>query len=99
MAKHAVAIGDYLEDAENFSNGLLVFKPQFSRRLSRVFFSASSRLSRNFRGQLAGLAQIAAARRLSQPLMGLFSDISFVYSDKNCLLSSMLGAYARSERN
>jgi len=38
----------------------LVFKPEFSRRLSRIFFSASSRLSWNFRGRLAGLAQIAA---------------------------------------
>src|SRR6218665_202808 len=71
MAKHAVAIGDYLEDAENFSNGLLVFKPQFSRRLSRIFFSASSRLSRNFRGRLTGLAQFAAGGRLSRRLRGL----------------------------
>src|SRR6218665_1822656 len=31
----------------------LVFKPQFSRRLSRIFFSASSGLSRNFRGRLS----------------------------------------------
>src|SRR6218665_2476850 len=49
----------------------LVFKPEFSRRLSRIFFSASSRLSRNFRGRLAGLAQIAAAGRLSRRLRGL----------------------------
>jgi len=49
----------------------LVFKPQFSRRFSRVFFSASSRLSRNFRGRLAGLAQIAATGRLSRRLRGL----------------------------
>src|SRR6218665_2101331 len=49
----------------------LVFKPQFSRRLSRIFFSASSRLSRNFRGRLVGLAQIAAGGRLSRRLRGL----------------------------
>src|SRR6218665_1808849 len=49
----------------------LAFKPEFSRRLSRIFFSASSRLSRNFRGRLAGLAQIAAAGRLSRRLRGL----------------------------
>src|SRR6218665_1408526 len=47
---------------------ILAFKPEFSRRLSRIFFSASSRLSRNFRGRLAGLAQIAAAGRLSRRL-------------------------------
>src|SRR6218665_2216620 len=49
----------------------LAFKPEFSRRLSRIFFSASSRLSRNFCGRLAGLAQIAAAGRLSRRLRGL----------------------------
>src|SRR6218665_3412076 len=49
----------------------LALKPEFSRRLSRIFFSASSRLSRNFRGRLAGLAQIAAAGRLSRRLRGL----------------------------
>src|SRR6218665_3387772 len=49
----------------------LAFKPEFSRRLSRIFFSASSRLSRNFHGRLAGLAQIAAAGRLSRRLRGL----------------------------
>src|SRR6218665_2360390 len=49
----------------------LVFKTEFSRRLSRIFFSASSRLSRNFRGRLVGLAQIAAAGRLSRRLRGL----------------------------
>src|SRR6218665_2589292 len=49
----------------------LVLKPQFSRRLSRIFFSTSSRLSRNFRGRLAGLAQIAAGGRLSRRLRGL----------------------------
>src|SRR6218665_1563481 len=31
----------------------LAFKPEFSRRLSRIFFRASSRLSRNFRGRLS----------------------------------------------
>src|SRR6218665_8470 len=49
----------------------LVFKPQLYRRLSRIFFSASSRLSRYFRGRLAGLAKIAAGGRLSQRLRGL----------------------------
>src|SRR6218665_2081703 len=48
-----------------------VFKPQFSRRLSRIFFSASPRPSRNFRGRLAGLAQIGAGGRLSRRLRGL----------------------------
>ena len=51
----------------------LALKPEFSRRLSRIFFSASSRLSRNFRGRLAGLAEIAAAGRLSRRLRGLES--------------------------
>src|SRR6218665_3341608 len=50
----------------------LVFKPQFSRRLSRIFFSVSLRLSRNFHGRLAGLSQIAAGGRLSRWLRGLF---------------------------
>src|SRR6218665_2293953 len=49
----------------------LVFRPEFSRRLSRIFFSASSLLSRNFRGRLVGLAQIAAAGRLSRRIRGL----------------------------
>src|SRR6218665_945812 len=49
----------------------LMFKPKFSRRLSRIFFSASSRLSRNFRGRLAGLAQIAAGGWLRLRLWGL----------------------------
>src|SRR6218665_2435655 len=48
-----------------------VIKPHFSWRLSRLFFSASSRLSRIFRGRLAGLAQIAAGGRLSRRLRGL----------------------------
>src|SRR6218665_3375416 len=43
-----------------------VIKPQFSRRLSRIFFSAGSQLSRIFRGRLAGLAQIAASGRLDR---------------------------------
>jgi len=51
----------------NFS----VIKPHFPRRLSRLFFSAGSRLSRIFRGQLAGLAQITAGGRLSRRLGGL----------------------------
>src|SRR6218665_6602 len=51
----------------------LVFKQEFSRRLSRIFFSASSRLSRNFRGRLAGLVQIATDGRLSRRLRGLRS--------------------------
>src|SRR6218665_2279872 len=56
----------------------LVFKPQFSRRFSRVFFSASSRLSRNFRGRLAGLAQIAVAGRISRRLRGLLIVEKFI---------------------
>ena len=48
-----------------------MFKPEFSRRLSRIFFSASSRLSRNFCGRLTDLAQIAAGGRLSRRLRGL----------------------------
>src|SRR6218665_1450029 len=59
----------------------LAFKPEFSRRLSRIFFSASSRLSRNFRDRLAGLAQIAAAGRLSRRLRGLPSVFMFSYPD------------------
>src|SRR6218665_3541325 len=69
MTKQAVAIN--LRTLKTLVIDFLVFKPQFSRRLSRVFFSASSRLSRNFRGRLAGLAQIAAAGRLSRRLRGL----------------------------
>src|SRR6218665_580403 len=53
----------------------LVFKPEFSQRLSRIFFSASSWLSRNFRGRLAGLAQIAAGGRLSRRLRGLRAHV------------------------
>ena len=37
-----------------------VIKLRFSRWLSRLFFSTGSRLSRIFRGRLAGLAQIVA---------------------------------------
>src|SRR6218665_3908254 len=44
MAKQAGAINLY---AENSSNGFLVFKPEFSRRLSRVFSRPASRLSTN----------------------------------------------------
>src|SRR6218665_3667071 len=57
---------------------VLVFKPQFSQRLSRIFFSASLRLSRNFRGRLAGLAQIAAGGRLSRRLRGLYAQSHMV---------------------
>jgi len=46
-------------------------KPHFSRRLSRLFYSAGSRLSRIFHGRLAGLAQIAAGSWLSRRLGGL----------------------------
>src|SRR6218665_2587598 len=69
MSKQAVAIN--LRMLKTLVIDFLVFKPQFLRRLSRVFFSASSRLSRNFRGRLAGLEQIAAAGRLSRRLRGL----------------------------
>src|SRR6218665_1331077 len=69
MAKQAVAID--LRTLKTLVMDFLVFKPKFSRRLSRIFFSASSRLSRNFRGRLAGLAQIAAGGWLSQRLRGL----------------------------
>src|SRR6218665_2402446 len=55
----------------------LAFKPEFSRRLSRIFFSASSRLSRNFRGRLAGLEKMAAAGRLSRRLRGLLQAPSY----------------------
>src|SRR6218665_2474256 len=68
---------DQLENAENSSNEFLAFKPEFSRRLSRIFFSASSRLSRNFRGRLAGLAQIAAGGRLSRRLRELLKTHLF----------------------
>src|SRR6218665_284997 len=60
---------DQLEDAKNSSNGFLVFKPEFSRRLSRIFFSAGSRLSRNFRGRLS-----TNRGRLSRRLRGLVSS-------------------------
>src|SRR6218665_4139 len=73
MAKQAVAIN--LRMLKPIVINFLVFKPQFSRPLSRVFFSASSRLSLNFRGRLAGLAQIAAAGRLSRRLRGLASSL------------------------
>src|SRR6218665_1884032 len=73
MAKQAVAIN--LRMLKTLVIDFLVFKPQFSRRLSRVYFSASSRLSRNFRGRLAGLAQIAAAGRLSRRLRGLCASV------------------------
>ena|SRR6218665_78279 len=62
MAKQAVV--NNLRMLKTLVIDFLVFKLQFSRRLSRVFFSASLQLSRNFRGWLAGLAQIAAAGRL-----------------------------------
>src|SRR6218665_472383 len=55
----------------------LVFKPEFSRRLNRIFFSTSSRLSRNFHGRLAGLAQIAAGGRLSRRLRRLHTGSKF----------------------
>src|SRR6218665_2750425 len=71
MAKQAVAIN--LRMLKPIVINFLVFKPQYSRRLSRIFFSASSRLSLNFRGRLAGLAQIAAGGRLSRRLRGLLS--------------------------
>ena len=54
--------------ANNCNNGFSVIKPHFSRRISRLLFSAGSRLSRNFRGRLAGLAQIAAGGRISRRL-------------------------------
>src|SRR6218665_2840901 len=64
----------------------LAFKPEFSRRLSRIFFSASSRLSRNFHGRLAGLAQIAAAGRLSRRLKGLkIGNLCSCFSRLQCL--------------
>ena len=50
-----------------------MIKPHFYRRLSQLFLSAGSRLSRIFRGRLAGLAQIAAGGRLSRRLGGLYT--------------------------
>src|SRR6218665_3295607 len=69
LAKQAVAIN--LRMLKTIVIDFLVFKPQLYRRLSRMFFSASSRLSRNFRGRLAGSAQIAAAGRISRRLREL----------------------------
>src|SRR6218665_214995 len=54
-----------------------VIKPHFSRRLSRLFFSAVSRLSRIFRGRLAGVAEIAAGGRLSRRPGGLATGVNF----------------------
>src|SRR6218665_1383521 len=68
MAKQAVAID--LRTLKTLVMDFLVFKPKFSRRLSRIFFSDSSRLSRNFRGWQAGLPQIAAGGRISRRLRG-----------------------------
>src|SRR6218665_1662827 len=69
----------------------LAFKPEFSRRLSRLFFSASSRLSRNFRGRLAGLAQIAAAGRLSRRLRALYIYIYILVCPRKFFGGSCLG--------
>src|SRR6218665_3943404 len=80
MAKQAVAIK--LRMLKTLVMDFLVFKPQFSRRLSRIFFSASSWLSRNFRGRLAGLAQIAAGGRLSRPLRGLVGEKCLLLSTR-----------------
>src|SRR6218665_3389199 len=82
----------------------LVFKPLFSRRLSRIFFSASSRLSRNFRGRLAGSAQIAAGGRLSRRLRGLTDTVPEFHAEAprtgNCELRtcprSLRGGYSES---
>src|SRR6218665_3580834 len=73
MTKQAVTIN--LRMLKTSVIDFLVFKPQVSLRLSRVFFSASSRLSRNFRSRLAGLAQIASADRLSRRLRRLTSSM------------------------
>src|SRR6218665_3544568 len=54
-----------------------VIKPHFSRRLSRLFFSASSRLSHIFHDRPAGLAQISADGRLSRRLEGLKKFVMF----------------------
>jgi len=77
MAKQAVhmRLAHNLRMLKTLVMDVLVFKPQFSRRLSRIFFSASLRLSRNFRGRLAGLVEIAAGGRLSRRLRGLVSTI------------------------
>jgi len=69
MAKQDVAIN--LRMLKTLVMNFLVFKPQFSRHLSRIFFSASLQLSQNFCGQLGGLAQIAAGGQLSRRLRGL----------------------------
>ena len=82
-------------------------KLQFSRRLIRIVFSASLRLSRNFRGRLAGLAQIAAGGRLSRRLRGLpvidvlrclICNFSVISVSSECLLFSSRRMSSSSER-
>src|SRR6218665_3127653 len=66
-----MAVANCLQMLKTVIMDFSVIKPHFSRRLSRLFFSVGSRLSRIFRGRLAGLAQIAAGGRLSRRLGGL----------------------------
>src|SRR6218665_1854170 len=77
----------------------LAFKPEFSRRLSRIFFSASSRLSRNFRGRLAGLAQIEAAGRLSRRLRGLVRKYIRRHKPQNLIRKLCVGCVTFSSHN
>ena len=65
-----------------------MIKPHFSRRLSRLFFSTGSRLSRIFCGRLAGLAQIAAGGRLSRRLGGLVKNNQTQYDTADFHFSS-----------
>src|SRR6218665_2206876 len=54
-------------------------KPHFSQRLSRLFFSAGSRLSRIFCHRLAGLTQITTGGRLSWGLWGLVDNALLLF--------------------
>src|SRR6218665_581443 len=69
-----MAVANCLQMLKTVIMGFSVIKPHFSRRLSRLFFSAGSRLSRIFCGRLTGLAQFAAGGRLSRRLGGLINS-------------------------
>src|SRR6218665_1190907 len=69
-----------------------VIKPHFSRRLSRLFFSASSRLSRIFHNRPASLAQGTANMGVAnslQMLKTVIMDFSVIKPHFSRLLSRL----------
>ena len=86
-----MAVANSLQMLKTVIMNFSVIKPHFSRRLSRSFFAAGSRLSRICRGRLAGLAEIAAGCRLRRRLGGL--DRAITQSEGSRPSNSRIDAY------